>query len=308
VVSTSAGLTSALANPAVGRIVLDPGTYLLTAQLNITRSVILEAAVAGSVVLDAGRVSGRRVLIINPGSLGIVQLIGLNITGGNAPLEWTVLGNRNLGGGVFVSSGTVTITSSSIYGNVANNNGGGVGVVGGTVTITSSWIYGNTVNDWGGGVYASSGTVTITSSSIYGNTATYGYGGGVMISSSTVTITSSSIYRNEAEYGGGVWVRDGSTVTLSSCPINGNTAKQVGGGAFFHSGSVTLVSCTINGNAAYCSANQNPCGQNVVISVATVCSTTTLTGVDGPYSACAPGAPPASRMTLLVMLSWAVRR
>jgi hypothetical protein len=88
-VSTSAGLTSALANTAVSRIVLASGTYYLTAELSITRSVILEAAVAGSVILNAqARQAGsstccqRRVLNINPGSSAVVQLIGLGITGG----------------------------------------------------------------------------------------------------------------------------------------------------------------------------------------------------------------------------------
>jgi hypothetical protein len=83
-VSTSAGLTSALANTAVSRIVLASGTYNLIAELNITRSVILEAAVAGSVILNAqaSSTSGRRVVNINPGSSGVVQLIGLGITGG----------------------------------------------------------------------------------------------------------------------------------------------------------------------------------------------------------------------------------
>jgi hypothetical protein len=83
-VSTSAELLSALANTAVGRIVLAPGTYILSAQLSVNRSVVLEAAVAGSVVLDAQASSSspRRVLNIDPGSSGIVQLIGLNITGG----------------------------------------------------------------------------------------------------------------------------------------------------------------------------------------------------------------------------------
>jgi hypothetical protein len=83
-VSTSTGLLSALANTAVGRIVLAPGTYILSATLGITRSVVLEAAVAGSVVLDAqgSSSSRRRVLNIDPGSLGVVQLIGLSITGG----------------------------------------------------------------------------------------------------------------------------------------------------------------------------------------------------------------------------------
>ena len=86
-VSTSAGLTSALANTAVGRIVLAPGTYNLSAQLIVTRSVILEAVVAGSVVLDtqASSSSRRRVLNIDlrtSNSSDVVQLIGLNITRG----------------------------------------------------------------------------------------------------------------------------------------------------------------------------------------------------------------------------------
>ena len=82
--STSAGLTSALANTAVGHIVLAPGTYNLIAELSITRSVVLEAAVAGSVVLNAQASSSspRRVVSINPGPSGVVQLIGLNITRG----------------------------------------------------------------------------------------------------------------------------------------------------------------------------------------------------------------------------------
>jgi hypothetical protein len=84
-VSTTNGLTSALANTAVGRIVLASGTYSLSAELSVTRSVILEAAVAGSVVLhaQASSSSQRRVLNINLGPTGVVQLIGLNITGGN---------------------------------------------------------------------------------------------------------------------------------------------------------------------------------------------------------------------------------
>jgi hypothetical protein len=82
-VSTSADLTSALANTAVSRIILASGTYFLSAELSITRSVILEAAVAGSVTLNAQAYSSslRRVLNINPGSSGVVQLKGLRITG-----------------------------------------------------------------------------------------------------------------------------------------------------------------------------------------------------------------------------------
>jgi hypothetical protein len=83
-VSTVAGLTSALANTAVGRIVLASGTYILSAELSITRSVILEAAAGATVTLNAQASSSspRGVLNVNPGSSGVVQLIGLGITGG----------------------------------------------------------------------------------------------------------------------------------------------------------------------------------------------------------------------------------
>jgi hypothetical protein len=85
VVSTTAGLTSALTNTIFGHIVLASGTYYLSAELSVTRSIVLEAAVTGSVVLhaQASSSSQRRVLNINPGPTGVVQLIGFNITGGN---------------------------------------------------------------------------------------------------------------------------------------------------------------------------------------------------------------------------------
>ena len=79
-VGTVAGLTSALANTAVGHMVLAPGTYFLNGELSITRSVVIEAMVAASVVLN-GR-NAFRMLNVNPGSSGVVQIIGLNITGG----------------------------------------------------------------------------------------------------------------------------------------------------------------------------------------------------------------------------------
>ncbi len=77
---TVAELTSALANTAVGHMVLMPGTYFLNGELSITRSVVIEAAVAGSVVLNGG--NAFRVLNVNTVSSGVVQIIGLNITGG----------------------------------------------------------------------------------------------------------------------------------------------------------------------------------------------------------------------------------
>jgi hypothetical protein len=211
-VSSSVSLTSALANPAVGHIVLFPGTYYLSAELNITRSVVLEAAVPGSVVLNAQASSSsqRRVLNINPGPSGVVQLIGLNITGGYIQ---SYLG----GGGVLVDSGTVSIMSSQIYGNTNGaGDGGGVFVnYEATVSITNCQVFSNQAglqdgqgSQLGGGICVSGGTLTISSSSVYGNAARY-FGGGVAVNSGSVSIISSQIHNNSVSYmygsGGGVF-------------------------------------------------------------------------------------------------------
>ena len=85
-VSNVTGLIDALANATVDYIRLEPGTYTLTEELEITRSVKIEAD-PGTVVLDANAsesyTSRRRVLKIDAAG-DTIELIGLNITGGYA--------------------------------------------------------------------------------------------------------------------------------------------------------------------------------------------------------------------------------
>ena len=95
---TVSELTAAVANPSVPHIVIAPGTYEFTSSmcferdydnaLCITRNVTIEAAVAGTVVLDAQgtEASERRVILITGGA---PKLINLVITGG-----WAVRGSR----------------------------------------------------------------------------------------------------------------------------------------------------------------------------------------------------------------------
>ena len=76
-VSDVAALNAALADPSIGHVLLNPGTYPLTSQLEISRDLIVEAAQPGTVVLDGQ--DSTRVLYI---SSGTVELIGLNIARG----------------------------------------------------------------------------------------------------------------------------------------------------------------------------------------------------------------------------------
>ena len=77
-VSSANELSNQISNTSISYILLEPGTYILTSPLSISRDVILEAG-PGTVVLDGE--GSTRVLEINSGK---VELIGLNITGGYA--------------------------------------------------------------------------------------------------------------------------------------------------------------------------------------------------------------------------------
>ena len=83
-VSNTANLIPALADPMADTIVVTAGNYVLSEELSVLRSVNIEAAVPGTVTLDAQATisSQRRVIHINPGASGFVRLLGLSITGG----------------------------------------------------------------------------------------------------------------------------------------------------------------------------------------------------------------------------------
>ena len=80
-VSTVSELTTALNDATIDHIRLDPGSYTLSAELEITRSVKIEAEDAVSVGLDA--CASSLVLNINPTDATMtIELIGINITRG----------------------------------------------------------------------------------------------------------------------------------------------------------------------------------------------------------------------------------
>ena len=107
-VNTFAELQTALSRSETA-IRLAPGTYHVAATLSISWDVTITAETPGSVVLDGG--NARRVITISGGT---VALNGLNITNGYS--EYTELGGYH-GGGISISSGTLTAISCSIYSN-----------------------------------------------------------------------------------------------------------------------------------------------------------------------------------------------
>ena len=166
--SNVAELLSAIGTPSLVRITLQAGRYQLGTTLSVYRSLTLEAAVPGSVVLDAGAgaLTMRRVLEISPGDSGVVEMIGLNITGGSAKTE-----EYFLGGGILVTSGQVFIRRCRTHGNSALY-GGGIGIMNGVVAVENTEIDDNIAQAGGAGLMGMGGSTVASNCDIKNNHAT----------------------------------------------------------------------------------------------------------------------------------------
>jgi hypothetical protein len=146
------------------------------------------------------------------------------------------------GGGGIVNYGTLTLGSSTISGNFANNYGGGI-FNGGTITIADSTISGNSTSYEGGGIFNES-TATISGSTLSGDSAAYG--GGIFNAGGTVTIVDSTTSGNSGFLGGGIF--NEATATISGSTLSGNSAYY--GGGIFNAGGLTINNSSLSDDTA----------------------------------------------------------
>jgi len=170
------------------------------------------------------------------------------------------------GGGIYMSStGTVTvqnitatITNSSISNNTSRNGGGMRAIHGVDLTITGTTINGNVADASGGGLYVG-GTLTtldMSKSTVAGNDADV-YGGGMYVTAGTATITNCMITGNHAydpavsySDGGGFMYHNTSsgTLYLYNSTVTGNYALRYGGGVRKWSGNMVIGNSIVWGN------------------------------------------------------------
>ncbi|KAL1507829.1 hypothetical protein AB1Y20_007437 [Prymnesium parvum] len=149
-------IQTALANASVRHITLPAGEHELNSTLEIGRNLTIEAETWGSTVLVGG--GEENVVRITAGA---VELIGLNVTSGNAQERRRLADgghSANItsrrGGGVAVFGGVVVLTSCHVYANIAAQ-GGGLSVAAGTVAMRDCIVSGNValLRDGGGGIF-----------------------------------------------------------------------------------------------------------------------------------------------------------
>ncbi|MBR4464426.1 MAG: InlB B-repeat-containing protein [Treponema sp.] len=161
------------------------------------------------------------------------------------------------GGGVY-NDGTLTLAGAVISNNTAKN-GGGIYIHSGSVTLTNNAIIQKNVSVNGGsGIYVNGATLALEDGSITENeTSGLGDGHGVYLASgSTFTMTGGTISKNNytanitpsqgTALGGGVFVENGAAFTMQDGSIEQNNGFS--GGAVYTFGSFTMSGGTLDSN------------------------------------------------------------
>ena len=195
----------------------------------------------------------------------------------------TINGNTaNVGGGVYVNSGTFNMSGGTISNNTAtSSNGQNAGGGGGVYTISSFTMTGGTISGNkaknGGGVTAAGGQFVLNGGTLSGNTADSDGGGIYEFNSDTVVVSilSGNISNNKGAWGGGIHTAKGmlnvnggtisennattngggicfknAVVTMSGGTVSNNTTSGNGGGIFVESGELILDNGTVSNNTA----------------------------------------------------------
>jgi CSLREA domain-containing protein len=187
----------------------DGGGIFSTGTLTIERSSISQNAAGYAAGGDAGSGGG----IYNSG--GTLTIRDTNIFANHAGAQNQTDYGIGRGGGIFTEGGgsAVTIENSAIYGNSTQDasvwwpnywgEGGGIFILSGSVTITNSTISGNSSVFEGGGVYVYSGALSLAHTTVTNNTSetnnqfSGAYGGGIASRNGTVEIKNSIIIGND---------------------------------------------------------------------------------------------------------------
>ena len=175
----------------------------------------------------------------------------IDISGGEITGNTATTGD---GGGVAAQWNTVKISNAEISGNTAGNIGGGVWLSNSTTTVTDSTITGNhvtgTTSNGGGGVFAGGGTANITGTEISSNTSTTN-GGGIS-GDANMTLTDVTIMNNEATgIGGGMYIYNKANATVDGdSKIYNNTANRYSDDVFKAAGATIKLPSAVSMNVA----------------------------------------------------------
>jgi predicted outer membrane repeat protein len=215
------GSTIEITPQVVGPITLSKGELSVVSNMTIRND-------SGAALEIHQTTAGARVFHIGSGATA-VTLTGVS---SSSPLmiDGGSVSNGN-GGGILVDGASTALTLNYVH-VVGNSAADGAGIYSaGAVTLTASSVTGNLAGADGGGIYAAGDVTVAAGSSVSSNQAPHGKGGGIHVTSGTVTVSDGShVDCNSAKNVGGIEVanvphaRDRAVSVVAGSTVNGNSS------------------------------------------------------------------------------------
>jgi len=217
-------------------IVVAPGTYFETINF-LGKAISLRSSGGPQVTVIDAQCSGT-VVTCSSGEGPDTVLNGFTITNGVGLL----------GGGMFNSSSSPTVTNCTFINNDADAGGGMFNHNNSDPAVTSCTFAGNFAVIGGGMANDGNSDPTVANCRFSGNSA--GNGGGMFNWDSSPALASCTFSGNSAGNGGGMYNRN-SNPTLANCTFSGNDAGRYGGGMYnWDSSEPSVINCTFSHNDA----------------------------------------------------------
>lgn len=163
-------------------------------------------------------------------------------------------GPRGVGGALYNSMGTMTVSHTTVaHHHCEDGGGGGIYNGAGTLLVRASTLVSNRSSGYaGGGIYNDSGHVTVSNTALIANFADKD-GGGIYNESGQVTVTDSTVAENRSDARGGGFYNASGTIRLLNTTVVRNlaeelTAERATGGIQNLSGTVELQNTLVAEN------------------------------------------------------------
>ena len=140
------------------------------------------------------------------------------------------------------------ITGGSANGSLEEATGGGIFISSSSVTIQNCRIEKNSADHAGGGIYNDEGVVLIIDSVLSGNDACYG--GALENFKGSALVINTSFSKNRSWQNGGAVSNYFSSPVFVNSVFSGNETTFSGGAVFNYNGSPVFTNCTFTGNRA----------------------------------------------------------
>lgn len=270
-----------ISGPGADQLTISGGNAVTVFQIGAPQ--LPSVSISGLTIANGRTNAGGGGVYLNSGTLTLSRVV---VTNNSAPNTGS---SNGLGGGIMVESGASLNLINSTVSNNSSRFGGGIAtgtanVAPSNLTIVGSTISDNTATNLGGGIFLPNESQFTSLNSDYTNNTARQAGGIFVSSNASAYIRGGSVTLNDAPVDGGGGIVNNGTLTMFAVNVSNNTTVNAEGGGIQNSSGLTMTGCTVAGNQSGTigGGGISNNGQNVNLSISdSTISGNTTTGDGG---------------------------